>query len=175
MASELESDLRETEWMDLGLTFSSKLDLGSYINSFAKTVSKKIGALIHSMEFLSSEVALHLYNSTIWSCMEYCSHVWAGAPSYYWELLDKLQKQLCRTVGPSLAASLEPLAHCQNVASLSIFYRYLVGVHLKWLKWFHNLILDGGLPVILINCMIFLSSFLDVTRISIPTVFSSNS
>ena len=25
---------------------------------------------------------------------------------------------------PSLAASLEPLAHCQNVASLSLFYRY---------------------------------------------------
>ena len=28
----------------LGLTFSSKLDWGSYIISFAKTVSKKIGA-----------------------------------------------------------------------------------------------------------------------------------
>ena len=28
----------------LGLTFSSKLDLGSYIISFAKTASKKIGA-----------------------------------------------------------------------------------------------------------------------------------
>ena len=26
-------------------------------------------------------------------------------------------------VGPSLAASLEPLAHCRNVASLSLFYR----------------------------------------------------
>ena len=43
--------------------------------------------------------------------MEYCCHIWAGAPSCYLELLDKLQKQICRTVGPSLAASLEPLAH----------------------------------------------------------------
>ena len=59
--------------------------------------------------------------------MEYCCHVWAGAPSYYLELLDKLQKRICRTVGPSLAASLEPLAHCQNVASLSLFYRYYCG------------------------------------------------
>ena len=33
----------------LGLTFSSKLDWGSYIISIAKTVSKKIGALIRSM------------------------------------------------------------------------------------------------------------------------------
>ena len=54
----------------LGLTFSSKLDWGSYIISIAKTASKKIGALICSMTFLSPEVAL--YKSTIWSCMEYC-------------------------------------------------------------------------------------------------------
>ena len=39
----------------------------------------------------------------------------------------KLQKRICRTVGPSLAASLEPLAHRQNVASLSLFYRYYFG------------------------------------------------
>ena len=45
----------------------------------------------------------------------------------YLELLDKLQKRICRTVGPSLAASLEPLAHRRNVASLSLFYRYYFG------------------------------------------------
>ena len=96
----------------LGLTFYSKLDWGSYIVCIAKTTSKKIGALILSMNFLSLEVAVYLYKSTIWSCMEYCCHVWAGAPSCYLELLDKLQKRISRTVGPSLAASLEPLAHC---------------------------------------------------------------
>ena len=95
----------------LGLTFSSKLDWGSYIISIAKTASKKIGALIRSMKFLSPEVALYLYKSTICPCMEYCCQVWAGAPSYYLELLDKVQKRIYRTVGPSLAAPLEPLAH----------------------------------------------------------------
>ena len=95
----------------LGLVFSSKLDLDSYFISTDKTASKKIGALIRSMKFLSPEVALYLYKSTIHPCMEYCCHVWAGAPSCYFELLDKLQKQIWRTVGPSLAASLEPLAH----------------------------------------------------------------
>ena len=59
--------------------------------------------------------------------MEYCCHVWAGAPSCSWELLEKLQKRICRTVSPSLAASLEPLAHHRNVASLSLFYRYCFG------------------------------------------------
>ena len=42
------------------------------------------------------------------------------------ELLDKLQKCISRTAGPSLAASLEFLAHHQN-ASLSLFYRYYFG------------------------------------------------
>ena len=37
----------------LGLTFSSKLDWGSYIISIAKTVSKKIEVLIGSTKFLS--------------------------------------------------------------------------------------------------------------------------
>ena len=111
----------------LDLTFSSKLVWGSYIISIAKAASKKIGALVHSMKFVSPEVALYLYKSTICPCMEYCCHVWAGAPSCYLELLDKLQKRICRTVGPSLAASLEPLAHRRNVASLSLFCRYYFG------------------------------------------------
>ena len=117
----------KTSFKMLGLTFCSKLDWGSYIVSIAKTASKKIGVLIRSMKFLSPEVALYLYKSTIRPCMEYCCHVWGGAPSCYLELLDKLQKQICRTVGPSLAVSVEPLAHRRNVASLSLFYRYYVG------------------------------------------------
>ena len=65
----------------LGLTFSSKLDWGSYIISIAKTASKKIGVLIRSMKFLSPEVALYLYKFTVCPCMEYCWHVWVDAPS----------------------------------------------------------------------------------------------
>ena len=119
--------LRKNHLEILGLTFSSKLDWGSYIVSITKTASKKIGALTWSMKFLSPEVALYFYKSTIQACMEYCCHVWAGAPGCYLELLDKLQKRICRTFGPSLAASLEPLAHLQNVVSLSLFYRYYFG------------------------------------------------
>ena len=59
--------------------------------------------------------------------MKYFCHVWAGAPSCYLELLDKLPKRICSTVGPSLAACLEPLAHRGNVASLNFSYRYFFG------------------------------------------------
>ena len=78
--------------------------------SIASTAFKKIGALIRYMKFLSPKVALYLYKSTIGPCMEYCCHVWTAAPSCYLELLGKLRKRICRTVGPSLAGSLEPLA-----------------------------------------------------------------
>ena len=48
----------------LGLSFSSKLDLSSWIISFANTVSKKLVSLICSVHFLSSEVALYICKST---------------------------------------------------------------------------------------------------------------
>ena len=105
----------------LGLTFSTKLEWSSYIISIAKIAYKKIGALIRSMKFLSSEAALYLYKSTIRPCMKYCCHVWAGASSCYLKLLDMLQKQICRTDGPSLYVSLEPLTHskCSQLKSFS--------------------------------------------------------
>ena len=57
----------------LGLSSSPKLDWGSCI-------AKKIGALIHVMKFLSPEVALYLYKSTIQPYMQYCCPVWLVLP-----------------------------------------------------------------------------------------------
>ena len=87
----------------------------------------KTGVLISFYEVSFFWGCFYLYKSTILSCMEYCCHVWDVAPSCYLESPDKLQKWMCRTVGPSLAAYLEPLAHRRNVGSLSLFYRYYFG------------------------------------------------
>ena len=54
------------------------------------------------------------------------------------------------------------MVHCQNV-SINVS---LVDAHLNWLNWFHFLILKGALRIILIYFMMFLSPFLDFTRIS---------
>ena len=154
----------------MGLAFSFKVDWGSYIVSIAKTASKKKGALIRSVKFLPPELALHLYKSTIRPCMEYGYHIWAGAPSCYLELLDKLEKQICRTVGSSLAAFLEPVAHCRNMASLSLFSWYHFGRCSTELTQLVPLPFCQGRSthsvVILIDCMIFLSPFLDFPRMS---------
>ena len=114
-------------------------------------------------------ISVHL----LW--MEYWCHIWTGTQSCYFELLDKLPKQIFRAVGLSLAPSLEPLAHWVNVASLKLFYRYYFGkCSLNWLNWFYFLSLEGGLLVILIDCMIFLPPFLNATRMSMSTVQYDN-
>ena len=66
---------KKSSFKMLVLTFSSNLDWVSYIISITKIASEKMGSLTRSIEFLSPEVALHLYKSTICSCMEYCCHV----------------------------------------------------------------------------------------------------
>ena len=86
-----------------------------------------------------------------------------GAGSCYLELLDQLQKRLYKTVGPSIATSLDPLAHRRNVASLYLFYRYYFG---RFLFELAQLIL----LVVLIDCMNFLSPCLDIIRVSTSTV-----
>ena len=73
------------------------------------------------MKFLSPEVAPYLSEPTIHPCLEYCCHIWANTPTCYLALLNKLPKQIRRTVGPSLATSLKPLAYHQHLASLCFF------------------------------------------------------
>ena len=104
--------------------------------------------------------------------MEYCCHNWAGAPNYYSDMLDKLKKRIFRTVDLSLDATLESLARRQNIASLSLFYRY----YFSWcssdvakLVPLNFLILMTDPLLIQIGCIRFLSPFLDVIRMSLST------
>ena len=55
-----ESVLEEKSPFRMLLFYSYKLDWASYIISIAKTSWMKIEALIHSMKFLSPEVAVYL-------------------------------------------------------------------------------------------------------------------
>ena len=57
---------KRTSFKILGFSFSSKFDCGSYIISVVKSVSCKIGVLIHSIQFFPPEVGLYFYKSTIW-------------------------------------------------------------------------------------------------------------
>ena len=103
--------------------------------------------------------------------MEYCDHVQPGVLMCYLDVLDKQQKWVFRTVSPSLAASLEPLAHRQNVANLSLYLGIAsVDDYLNQLSWLLFLFLVVSLLVILIGHKSFLSAFLDVIRMPFSTV-----
>ena len=138
----------------LGLTFSSKLDWGSYIISIAITASKKIGALICSRKFLSPEVALYhtALHGILFSCLGLCSQLLLGFVRSDKNLLPVLNPSKCSQLKSSIGVN-------------------LVYAHLNWLNWFQSFILEGSLLVILIDCMIFLSSLLGVTRMSVSSFF----
>ena len=107
----------------LGLTFSSKLVLGSSIILVAKTASKKIEALIRSMNFfllrwLCIPVNLpyaHAWNTVFTSGLVPLVTLWNCKISY--------KNRFAGLSIPCLLHPYEPLAHLGNVASLSIFYR----------------------------------------------------
>ena len=91
------------------------------------TFVRRIFNGIFNFVWVEGKIALYLCKSITWPCMECCCNAWTGTPSWFLELLDTLQKRIYSTVGASLAASLEPLAHLRNVSSLSLFYSYYFG------------------------------------------------
>ena len=148
----------------------SKLDWSSYIVSIAKTVSKNIGALIRSMKFLSPEVPPYFYKSTMQPCIDYC-HAWTGDLSCYLDMIHKLQKRICRTVGPTLAASLEPLGYRRNVVRLCYYYRYYFGrCSIDLAELVRLPCSRGRFTRYSDRSHDFLSPFLDIIRMSMSTV-----
>ena len=135
---------------DYVLRYWGCLSLLNWVEAITMYLFKKIGSLTRSMKFISLKVALYLYQCTIRPCMEYSYYVWAGALSCYLDLLDKLQKQVCTSVGRSPATSPELLSRRWNVDSLNLFYRYCFGrCNMNWLNLLHFFILAGGPLVIL--------------------------
>ena len=120
--------LQEKSFKMLELSFPSKLNWGSYSASVAETASEKIGTLILSIKFISLELALYLYKFTIrrhtWNTVAVSGLVLLTDT---WICSISCRNVLYGTVAPSLAASLELLAHRQNVTSLSLFCRYYFG------------------------------------------------
>ena len=65
----------------LGLSLSYNLTWKTHIHSLAKHASQKLGFLARARGFFSSSHLLSMYKSQIRPSLEYCSHVWGGAPS----------------------------------------------------------------------------------------------
>ncbi len=111
----------------LGLTLTADLRWNKYIESIASSTARKVGSLSRARKFFSPESILQIYKSTIRPCMEYCCHIWSGAPSVCLGVLDRLQRRICNIVGPALASRLQSLFHRRAVTSLCLFYKYFHG------------------------------------------------
>ena len=117
-----------SSFTQLGLSVSSNLSWKTHIHSIAKHASQKLGFLSRARGFFSPSQLLTIYKSQIRPSLEYCSHVWGGAPRSSLHLLDKVQSKAIRPINnPSLTKSLQSLFHRRLVADLSIFYRYFHG------------------------------------------------
>ena len=108
-----------------GLSLSSNLTWKAHIHSLAKHASQKLDFLTRAHGLFSSSHLLTIYKSQIRPSLEYCSHVWGGAPKSTLSLLEKFQFKAIRLINnPNLIKSLQPLSHRRLVGDLSIFYKY---------------------------------------------------
>ena len=116
---------RESSMHMLGLSFSSNLSWCSHIRSIARSAACKLGFLNRSKRFFTPDQRLTLYKAQVRPLMEYCCHVWGGAPQSHLSILDRLQKKAIRIIDdPELTCSLISLQHRRFVSCLSFFYRY---------------------------------------------------
>ena len=58
--------------------------------------------MVHSMNVLSPEVALYLYKSTMWPCMEHYCHVMSLLQRWSMEMIEELRKMTKGTLKGTL-------------------------------------------------------------------------
>ena len=112
----------------LGVHISNEVKFRDHLEGKAKLASKKLGVLNRAKRYFQPQHRLLLYKAQVRPHMEYCSHLWAGAPQYQLLPLDCIQKRAVRFVDNSkLTNQLETLGHRRDVSSLCVFYRLYNG------------------------------------------------
>lgn len=112
----------------LGVDISNSIQFCGHLEEKAKTASKKLGVLSRARRYFTSAHCLQLYKAQIRPHMEYCSHIWAGAPKYQLLPLDRIQRRAVRVINDlALTNRLDSLSLRRDVASLTVFYRIYHG------------------------------------------------
>ena len=112
----------------LGIDISSDVQFGGHLEGKAKLASNKLGVLSRARQYFTPAHRLQLYKAQVRPHMEYCCHLWAGAPQYQLAPFDRIQRRAARIVDDhAISMQIDPLALRREVASLSIFYRIYHG------------------------------------------------
>ncbi|CAH2084689.1 unnamed protein product [Euphydryas editha] len=113
----------------LGIDISSDVQFRCHLEDKVKMASKKLGVLNRAKRYFTPGQRLLLYKSQVRPHMEYCSHLWAGAPAYQLGPLDSVQRRAVRIVDdPILTSDIEPLSLRRDLASLCVLYRLYNGL-----------------------------------------------
>lgn len=107
----------------LGLKLSPGLMWNSHILSIAKNAG-----LVQCTTPVSIWLLLLYTILLIRRKMEKCFHVWVKATQSSLACLDRVQTHLRGSVGDELLSAVKPLSLRQNVANLSLLYRYFCGM-----------------------------------------------
>ncbi|KAJ0174424.1 hypothetical protein K1T71_009532 [Dendrolimus kikuchii] len=112
----------------LGVDIANDVQFRCHLEGKVKLASKKLGVLNRSKQYFTQRQRLVLYKAQVRPHMEYCSHLWAGAPAYQLNPLDSIQRRAVRIVDdPILADGLDTLGLRRDFASLCVFYRLYNG------------------------------------------------
>lgn len=82
----------------LGVDISNDVQIRGQLEGKAKLASKKLSVLNRSKQYFTSRQLMVLYKAQVRPHMEYCSHLWAGAPACQLSPLDSIQRRAVRLV-----------------------------------------------------------------------------
>ncbi|CAK1582304.1 unnamed protein product [Parnassius mnemosyne] len=82
----------------LGVDISNSVQFCGHLEGKAKLASKKLGVLSRARQYFMLAHHLQLYKAQVRPYMEYCSHLWAGAPHCQLLPLDRIQRRAVRIV-----------------------------------------------------------------------------
>ena len=85
----------------LGLTTDAQLSWSKHVDEICKKASSAIGALKRVRPFISTDVAVQIYNALILPHFDYCSPVWDCTIGYLSDKLQKLQNCAARVITKS--------------------------------------------------------------------------
>ena len=85
----------------LGLTIDAQLSWSKHVDEICKKASSAIGALKRVRPFISTDVAVQIYNALILPHFDYCSPVWDCMSDYLSDKLQKLQNRAARVITKS--------------------------------------------------------------------------
>ena len=82
----------------LGLSIDSKLQWHNHINNVCKTVTKKLGMMNRTSQYVNKETLVQIYKSFIMPSFDYADTVWHGCSKYLQHKLQVLQNRAARII-----------------------------------------------------------------------------